>query len=298
MARSLLALEPRKMLPPTNPAMISGIMTVVMTKPRVRIRSRYSRRATSQTLRNMDALLFHFRAEFGNGELVAGVGRSLPDLVDEDVLEGGFGDLEVGDAGVTQGFGEQGLSVVGEGGRGAEDDFGAAGITLQALDGRVVQEHVVALVVDADAVAWIAGFDLRHGPGEDEMAAMDEGDLIAELLDLVHTAGGEEDGLALVAELDQGVHEERGIDGIEAAEGLVHDDKLRFVEERCDELDLLLHALGQLFGLLMDGFGDEQGVAPAARPLGRFRRAEAVELAEEDELVEHVHLLVEAALLG
>ena len=35
---------------------------------------------------------------------------------------------------------------------------------------------------------------------------MDEGDGVAELFDLVHAVGGEEDGLALLAQVDEGVH--------------------------------------------------------------------------------------------
>ena len=65
-----------------------------------------------------------------------------------------------------------------------------------------------------------------------------------------------------------------------------------------DELDLLLHALGELFGLLGDGLGDLQALAPGVRAAGGSRGVEAVELAEEDELVDDLHLLVEAALFG
>ena len=53
-----------------------------------------------------------------------------------------------------------------------------------------------------------------------------------------------------------------GVDGVEAAEGLVHDDELGLVQQRGDELDLLLHALGELFGLLVDGVGDLDAFAP------------------------------------
>ena len=42
--------EPKNMLTKMNTAMRNGIMIVVMRKPRVRIRSMYSRRAMSQTL--------------------------------------------------------------------------------------------------------------------------------------------------------------------------------------------------------------------------------------------------------
>ncbi len=92
--------------------------------------------------------------------------------------------------------------------------------------------------------------------------------------------------------------QEGGVDGVEAAEGLVHDDEVGLVEQGGDELDLLLHALGEIFGLLGDGLGDLQPLAPGVGALGGDGGVEAVELAEEDELVEDVHLFVEAALLG
>ena len=130
------------------------------------------------------------------------------------------------------------------------------------------------------------------------MATVDKGDGVAEFFDLVHAVGGEEDRFTLLAEVDERVHEEDGVDGIEAAEGLVHDDELGLVQERCDELDLLLHALGELFGLLGDGFGDLHALAPDVGSLAGSGGVEAVQLAEEDELVHDLHLFVEAALFG
>ena len=104
--------------------------------------------------------------------------------------------------------------------------------------------------------------------------------------------------LALLAEVDEGVLQQRGVDGIEAAEGLVHDDEVGLVQQGGDELDLLLHALGELFGLLGDGLGDLHALAPDVGALAGGGGVEAVELAEEDELVDDLHLLVEAALFG
>jgi len=70
------------------------------------------------------------------------------------------------------------------------------------------------------------------------------------------------------------------------------------VEQGGDELDLLLHALGEVFGSLGKGFGDMQLFAPVAGSFLGDGPAEIVEPGEEDELVQHVHLLVEAAFLG
>src|ERR1700689_4235020 len=99
------------------------------------------------------------------------------------------------------------------------------------------------------------------------MAVVDKADVIAKLFDLIHAVSGEEDGAALFAKVDEGVHEKDGVDRIEAAEWLVHDDELGPVEEGGDELDLLLHAFGELFGLLVDRFRDLQLFAPYMRAL-------------------------------
>ena len=82
--------------------------------------------------------------------------------------------------------------------------------------------------------------------GEDEVAAIDKRDGVAELFDLIHAVGGEEDCSTLIAEVDERVLQERGVDGVKAAKRLVHDDEVGFVKKRGDELDLLLHPLGEL----------------------------------------------------
>ena len=110
--------------------------------------------------------------------------------------------------------------------------------------------------------------------------------------------GAEEDGLTLFAKVDQGIHQKRGVDGIEAAEGLVHDDEVGLVEEGGDELDLLLHTLGEFLGFLGDGFGDLHALAPDVGALAGGGGVEAVQLAEKDELLHDLHLFVKAALFG
>ena len=70
------------------------------------------------------------------------------------------------------------------------------------------------------------------------------------------------------------------------------------MQERGDELNLLLHALGKLFGLFRQGVGDLHAFSPLSGALARFLRRDPVQLAKEDQLVDDLHLLVEAALLG
>ena len=63
--------------------------------------------------------------------------------------------------------------------------------------------------------------------------------------------------------------EQPHVDRVEPGEGLVHDQHLRVVQDRRDELDLLLVALGELLDLARPG-SPGSGTAPASR---RSRRA-------------------------
>src|SRR5258705_10418264 len=257
--------------------MRSGMRMVMMRKLFARMRSRYSRFAMSQTL-SIDIFSYGF---------------------DEDLLEGGLHDFEAGDASAAlDGCGEERLGVGAGAVEAMEFYVGLSAVVLRGFDAGMLEERVVSFEGDLDGVSWVTALELAHAAGEDQMAAGDEGDGVADFFDLVHAVGAEEDGLALLAKVDEGVHEEGGVDGIEATEGLVHDDEVGFVEQRGDELDLLLHAFGELLGFLGDGLGDLHTLAPDVGALAGGRGVEAMELAEEDELVHDLHLLVETTLFG
>src|SRR5260370_42421618 len=181
--------------PAMPPPMSNGMRMVEMRKALVRTRSRYSRFAMSQTL----------CIDFASVNRFPGF---CCYFFDKDLFEGGFHDFEAGNAGLGDGLGEEGLAVVCV----AELDLGAALVVFCLVDGGVVYEGGCGLSVYDDAVVGIAGLDLAHGSGEDEAAVVDEADGVAELLDLVRAVGGEEDGGALVAEVDEGGLQERGVD--------------------------------------------------------------------------------------
>src|SRR6185437_1316388 len=267
-------------LPPTSAAMRTGMSTVARMKPLVRTRSMYSRLAMSQML-CMD--LASGLGELG-GALYGG---------NENLFERGLDDLEARDVGAARdGLCEHRLRAFGR----VKPDLGDARIVACVGDIAAAQEAVVTAEDSLHVVARIARFDLAHGAGEDKPALIDKCDGVAEFLHLIHAVRGEEHSAALCADLYQRAHEQLGIDRVEAAEGLVHNDKLGLMQQRCDELNLLLHALGELFGLLVEGLGNLQALAPVAGPLARSAFIQPVKLAEESELVEHLHLLVETAL--
>jgi hypothetical protein len=94
--------EPRKMLPATNPPIISGIITVVIKKPRVRTRSEYSRCAISHTLRIEMAPILGILVAPGRlcravSREVDQLQRSFPHLFNEYLFQRGLGHRKTGD---------------------------------------------------------------------------------------------------------------------------------------------------------------------------------------------------------
>ena len=117
------------MLPTMPPPMSSGMRMVVMRKALVRMRSRYSRLAMSQTL-CMGFAPAMARFEVDGGRRSQCLDAFATDLFDEDLFEGGLHDLEAGDAGAgADGIGEQRLGVGAWCCRAsAELDLGVAGV--------------------------------------------------------------------------------------------------------------------------------------------------------------------------
>src|SRR5438270_7310333 len=111
--------------------MRTGMRMVMMRKLFARMRSRYSRFATSQTL-CIDIFSYGF---------------------DEDLLEGGLHDFEAGDTGTAlDGCGEERLGV----GTGAieamEIYVGLSAVVLHGFDAGMLEEGIVALERDLDVI--------------------------------------------------------------------------------------------------------------------------------------------------
>ena len=159
-------------------------------------------------------------------------------------------------------------------------------------------QPVVALDGDVDKPPPGGPPDLTQRPADDDPAPVDDRDRLAQRLDGLHLVGREDQGLALVTKLEERLPEDRDVDGIEAGERLVHQQDLRIVEDRGDELDLLLVALRQLVGAPVGKVLDAEPVQPVARLAARPVRCHAVQRGEVRELIEHAHPRIEAALLG
>ncbi len=254
--------------------------SVENTNARDRTRSTYSRRATSTML---VALLLEGIASGGAGGIACGASltrrprprrrrperhrwrpwrprrwravdrrevgllvRRMADEVDEHLLEAGIGELEVGDL-------RPGVD------RGREHD-----VRLEPgfeLDGRSVHAHlddprprdvgepghpVVAGDGDPDQSPAGGATDVADRPADHDPPAVDDRHGLAQRLRHLHLVGREDDRAPAVAELEEGLAQEHHVDRVEPRERLVHEQDLRVVQHRGDELDLLLVALGQL----------------------------------------------------
>ena len=160
------------------------------------------------------------------------------------------------------------------------------------------QRHrAVALVLDHHGVPPVAGPDVGHDAVEHRQAAVYQADRLAEGLDLLHEVRREDHRRAALALLEDEVLQEARVDGVEAGEGLVEDDEVGLVDDRRRELHLLLHALRQVAGVGLRVGGEADAFEPRVRAPRRLGLVEPANGGEERQLLGHLHLGVEAALL-
>ena len=112
-----------------------------------------------------------------------------------------------------------------------------------------------------------------------------------------HLMAGHHDGLSRGDQLADHAFEHIGIDRVKAAERLVQEDQLGVVQDGRDQLDLLLVALGELFGEIAAVFGDPEPLEPAVGRRRRLPRGHAAQLAEIHELLVHFDLGIDSPFL-
>src|SRR5258708_13968025 len=255
-----------------RPSIMNGKIKVITIKALVRTRSRCSRRAISMTLR-----------------------IGFPHDFDEDFLERRLHQLEPADPAML-GHSPQKLLRIGPGGH---PHFHVVAKVVKRLHQFVLRQKVpVAFIGNLHVVFAKAGLHFLKIALKYGLAAVDQADGIAEFFHLVHAMSGEQDGLAPALHFQQHVLEDSGVDGIEAEERLIHHHKVGIVQQCGDKLYLLLHALGKRFHFLADLLGDFKPLAPVQGPFAGFAAGQAVYLSQKNKLVEHFHLLIQAASSG
>ena len=220
-----------------------------------------------------------------------------PDPLDEDLFDRRVADLEADDVGAApERLGEDGLRIAIGGNLG----FGVVLTDPGDPDAIELGEPVEPPVGGPDPDDPLAGraLHLTERARQDEAAAVDDGDRVTELLDLVHLVGREDDRSASGVQLKERLFQEVRIDRIETREGLIEEEDLRVMKDRGDDLDLLLVALRELLGPPVGGVGDPEAGEPGPGSVGRFAPRQTEEDTDEGELIEDAHPGIEAALFG
>src|SRR5512143_2826987 len=224
------------------PAMSTGTSSVIAMNHRERTRSRYSRLATTKILLSMAR---H-----------PGFDAARADALYENLMQRRLHQLESLDARArVDQAAKQRLRI----GAGRHLDLEESVVLVEFLDERCVAQHgsdaIERAVREAQRDVSSAVFlsDRGNASVEHLLAARDDAHRVAHLLGIVHHVGAEDHRLVAPLELDDGVLERLRVDRIESAKWFVEDDEVRIVEQRRDELDLLLHAARELVDL---------GVAP------------------------------------
>ena len=89
-----------------------------------------------------------------------------------------------------------------------------------------------------------AGKHVVDASFEDQLAAIHDGDTVADLFDLTEEMRAKDDGLALGAHGVDHAADRGGTDGVDACGGLVEDDEFRIMDDRLRETDALQHTFG------------------------------------------------------
>jgi len=154
----------------------------------------------------------------------------------------------------------------------------------------------VAFAPNYHRVMGEAAAHLVHRPVEYATPMIDHQQAVAHFLNLVHLMGGHQDGCPAIPQFQEHILERLGVDRVQAAERLIDDDHLRPVQDRGDELRLLLHTLAQFADLLVAVVAQVQPFQEANRLLAGIRRAHPLERPQVDQHLQQGHVFVQAAL--
>lgn len=165
-------------------------------------------------------------------------------------------------------------------------------VTIAEAIGQVSFEFEVELIV-LEAAADVGDFALQ-----DILALIDKYDEFAELFHLLHPVGTEDDARTVGVEAeDLGPHP-GGVYGVQAAEGLIQNQKPGAVDDGGDELNLLLHTLTEFFDLLVPLATEVEFIEPFLSGGGGFGLIHSLEAGKVKQVLTDVHFLVQAALFG
>ena len=126
----------------------------------------------------------------------------------------------------------------------------------------------------------------------------DDADRVAESFGIVHQVRGKDDRLPPLLEVDDRVLEGLGVDRIETAERFVENHEVGVMQQRSDELHLLLHTARELVDLgeppILLRRRERKALHPFCDATVSLARANALELGKKSQYAAHLHLLVQS----
>ena len=152
--------------------------------------------------------------------------------------------------------------------------------------------------LDPQVASAVAPAQLGDAPVGDDLAPVEDGDGVAQLLHQLQLVAGEHDRRSPVGLLPQDGGQHVDPHRVEAGEGLVEHQQVGPVDEGRRQLHPLLVAEGQVVDLVPGPVGHAQPLDPLGRGRLGVGRLHPRQPAEELELVGHPHLGIEAPLLG
>src|SRR6266404_3183803 len=161
---------------------------------------------------------------------------------------------------------------------------------------RVVKQAVVTLELESDGVAREAASDFTQLAVKHLVGSINHANLVTEFLRDFHLMSRQNNSLACGFLFQDGISHQLDVDRIESGKRFIQNHQIRIVNHRGDELDLLLHALGQLFGALLFPTEEIQLFEPGIDSLLSFSATQALQLGKEAELFAYFHSLIKAAL--
>ena len=156
--------------------------------------------------------------------------------------------------------------------------------------GAVVQD-------DLDALAADLRLELVGGAAGDDLAAVDDGDLVGELVGLLEVLRRQQERRALPHLVADDVPHAQAAARVEAGGRLVEEQQLRAADERAGEVEPPPHAAGVRLGDPVGGVLQAEALEHVVRPPPRLRPVEPVEPAEHPQVLAAGEVLVDGGVL-
>ena len=146
----------------------------------------------------------------------------------------------------------------------------------------VTSVFIHLLQADLDDAAAQHGDQVLDRVQGDDLALVDDGDPVAEQLDLFHVVAGVDDAhAALAVQLEHAFEDVVAALRIDAYGGLIQEEQLRLVHQSSGDVHAALHPAGEFLDRVVLAVGQRNDLQHIIDPLFELLAAQAVQAAEE-----------------